>query len=471
MAKAKKKTSTKRKKTSLYQEEVRVPPQNIEAEISVLGALMIDNNAITKIADILRPENFYKGKHEKIYNAILELYQEQQPIDILSVSSKLKEKKVLKEIGGRSYLTDLVNSVATASNILSHAKLVQKKALLRKLIGAASEVVNLGYEEDRPLDEILDSAESKIFSVSQQSIKKEFSPINNLLESAFVRIDEMHKDSSKFRGIATGFYDLDNILSGLQKSDLIILAARPSIGKTSFALNLAQYAAINNKTPVGIFSLEMSSDQLVDRMLASQADVNLWNLKTGNLDSESEDDDFQKIGDAMGVLSEAPIYIDDSATSNIMEMRTMARRLQAEHGLELLIIDYLQLMEGRAGSMGDSRVQEISEISRGLKNLAKELNIPVVALSQLSRAVESRSPQIPKLSDLRESGSIEQDADIVLFLYREDRENPETENKNIVEVHIAKHRNGPIGKMALYFDEETTAFKSLEKHHSEKESN
>ncbi len=471
MAKAKKKTSAKRKKTSLYQEEVRVPPQNIEAEISVLGALMIDNNAITKIADILRPENFYKGKHEKIYNAILELYQEQQPIDILSVSSKLKEKKVLKEIGGRSYLTDLVNSVATASNILSHAKLVQKKALLRKLIGAASEVVNLGYEEDRPLDEILDSAESKIFSVSQQSIKKEFSPINNLLESAFVRIDEMHKDSSKFRGIATGFYDLDNILSGLQKSDLIILAARPSIGKTSFALNLAQYAAINNKTPVGIFSLEMSSDQLVDRMLASQADVNLWNLKTGNLDSESEDDDFQKIGDAMGVLSEAPIYIDDSATSNIMEMRTMARRLQAEHGLELLIVDYLQLMEGRAGSMGDSRVQEISEISRGLKNLAKELNIPVVALSQLSRAVESRSPQIPKLSDLRESGSIEQDADIVLFLYREDRENPETENKNIVEVHIAKHRNGPIGKVALYFDEETTAFKSLEKHHSEKESN
>lgn len=467
MAKKKKnQKESKRKKTSLYQEEVRIPPQNIEAEVSVLGALMIDNNAITKIADILKPENFYKEKNEKIYNAILELYQEQQPIDILSVSSKLKEKKILKEIGGRSYLTDLVNSVATASNILSHAKLVQKKALLRRLIESASEVVNLGYEEDKPLDEILDAAERKIFSVSQQSIKKEFSPINNLLESAFIRIDEMHKNADKFRGIPTGFYDLDNILSGLQKSDLVILAARPSIGKTSFALNLAQYAAVKEKIPVGIFSLEMSSDQLVDRMLSSQADVNLWNLKTGNLDSDSDDDDFQKIGDAMGVLSEAPIYIDDSATSNIMEMRTMARRLQAEHGLELLIVDYLQLMEGR-GSGGDSRVQEISEISRGLKNLAKELNIPVIALSQLSRAVENRSPQIPKLSDLRESGSIEQDADVVLFLYREDRENPETENKKIIEVHIAKHRNGPIGKVALYFDEETTSFKSLEKHHSD----
>lgn len=457
----------KEKKTSLYKEEIKMPPQNIEAEVSVLGALMIDKNAITRIADVLKAENFYKDKNRQIYEAMIELYQEQQPIDILSVSSKLKEKKILKEIGGRSYLTDLINSVATASNIVSHAKLIQKKSILRKLIESASEIVNLGYEEDKPLDEILDKAEKKIFSVSQQSIKRDFTPINSLLESAFVRIDEMHKDSGKFRGIPTGFYDLDNILSGFQKSDLIILAARPSIGKTSLALNLARNIAVDKKIPVGIFSLEMSSDQLVDRMLSAQANINLWNLRTGNLDSDSEDDDFQKIGDAMGVLSEAPIFIDDSATSNIMEMRTMARRLQAEHGLEFLIIDYLQLMEGRGVRSSDNRVQEISEISRGLKNLAKELNIPIVALSQLSRAVESRSPQIPRLSDLRESGSIEQDADVVLFLYREDRENPETENKNITEVHIAKHRNGPVGKIALYFDEETTSFRSLEKHHTE----
>ncbi|MDD3608113.1 MAG: replicative DNA helicase [Candidatus Moranbacteria bacterium] len=454
-----------KRKTSLYKDQLRIPPQNIEAEISVLGALMIDKNAITKIADIIRPEDFYKAKHEKIFESIMELYQEQQPLDILSVSSRLKEKKILEDIGGRGYLTEIINSVATASNVVSHAKLVQKKSILRKLIETASDIVELGYQEDRPLDEILDESQQKLFAVSQQSVKNDFSSLNKLLESAFIRIDEMHKDSTKFRGVPTGFYDLDNILSGLQKSDLIILAARPSIGKTSFALELARNAAIKSKMPVGIFSLEMSSDQLVDRMLAAQANVNLWNLRTGNLDSDSEDDDFQKIGDAMGVLSEAPIFIDDSAISNIMDMRTMARRLQAEKGLGLLVVDYLQLMEGRGNRNNDSRVQEISEISRGLKNLAKELNVPIIALSQLSRAVESRNPQIPKLSDLRESGSIEQDADVVLFLYREDRENPETENKNIVEVYIAKHRNGPIGKVSLYFDEETTAFRSLDKRH------
>lgn len=463
---SKKKTKKgEKRKTSLYKDQLRMPPQNIEAEIAVLGALMIDKNAITKIADIIRPEDFYKAKHEKIFESILDLYQEQQPLDILSVSSRLKEKKILEDIGGRGYLTEIINSVATASNVVSHAKLVQKKSTLRKLIETASDIVELGYQEDRPLDELLDESQQKLFAVSQQSVKNEFSSLNKLLESAFIRIDEMHKDSAKFRGVPTGFYDLDNILSGLQKSDLIILAARPSIGKTSFALELARNAAVKSKMPVGIFSLEMSSDQLVDRMLAAQAVVNLWNLRTGNLDSDSEDDDFQKIGDAMGVLSEAPIFIDDSAISNIMEMRTMARRLQAEKGLGLLVIDYLQLMEGRGNRNNDSRVQEISEISRGLKNLAKELNVPIVALSQLSRAVESRSPQIPKLSDLRESGSIEQDADVVLFLYREDRENPDTENKNIVEVHIAKHRNGPVGKVSLFFDEETTAFRSLDKRH------
>ncbi|MDZ7612084.1 MAG: replicative DNA helicase [Candidatus Moranbacteria bacterium] len=454
--------SGKKKRTSLYQSEVRMPPHNTDAEISTLGSLMIDKNAITKVADILQPEDFYKEKHEKIFQAVQELYHDQESLDILSVSSRLKEKKQLKEVGGRSYLTEIINAVPSASNVASYANLVRKKSILRRLITAASDIVEMGYEEEKPIDEVLDKAESSLFSVGQRSIKQDFSSINNLLESAFDRIDEMHKDSGKFRGVPTGFYDLDGVLSGLQKSDLIILAARPSLGKTSFALNLAANAAIQSNIPVGVFSLEMSSDQLVDRMLAAQSGVNLWNLRTGNLDSDSEDDDFQKIGDAMGVLSEAPIYIDDSATANIMEMRTMARRLQAEKGLGLLIIDYLQLMEGRGGKSSDNRVQEISEISRGLKNLAKELNVPIIALSQLSRAVENRSPQIPRLSDLRESGSIEQDADVAMFLYREDREKPETENQNLVEVIIAKHRNGPVGKVSMFFDDATTSFKSLE---------
>jgi replicative DNA helicase len=454
-----------KKKSSFLKEHLRVPPNNADAEISVLGSLMIDKDAITKIADVLQADDFYEERNGEIFESILSLYSEQMPLDILSVSSRLKDKGALKRIGGKSYLTELINAVPTASNVLSYAKLVRQKSLLRKLITSASDIVEMGYEEGRPIDEILDEAERKLFAVSQRSIKQDFTPINQLLEGAFIRIDEMHKNKDKFRGVETGFPDLDKILSGLQKSDLIILAARPSIGKTSLALNIAKHAAVKTKTPVGIFSLEMSSDQLVDRMLAAEARVNLWSLRTGNLNEE--DDDFQKIGDAMGVLSEASIFIDDSATANIMEMRTMARRLQSEHNLGLIIIDYLQLMEGRGARASDSRVNEISEISRGLKNLAKELNVPVIALSQLSRAVESRSPQIPKLSDLRESGSIEQDADVVMFLYREDRENPETENKNIIDAIVAKHRNGPIGKVALYFDEEHTAFQSLERYHDD----
>lgn len=453
-------------KTSLYQDKLRMPPHNIEAEVSTLGALMIDKDAITKVADIICPDDFYKDKNGRIYETILELYQEQEPLDILSVSSKLKDKKLLKEVGGRVYLTELMNAVPSASNVISYANLVRKKSVLRNLIRTASEIVEMGYAEEKPIDEILDKAEQNLFSVGQKSIKQDFAPMSSLLEKAFLRIDEMHNNAGKFRGIATGFADLDKLLSGLQKSDLIILAARPSIGKTSFALNLAINVAVKEKASVGVFSLEMSSDQLVDRMLSTQSGVNLWNLRTGNLASDSEDDDFQKIGDAMGVLSEAKIHIDDSATANIMEMRTMARRLQADKGLDLLIIDYLQLMEGR-GKNSDNRVQEISEISRGLKNLAKELNVPIIALSQLSRAVENRSPQIPRLSDLRESGSIEQDADVTMFLYREDREKPETENKNIVEVIVAKHRNGPVGTVSLFFDEKTTSFKDLEKYKSE----
>jgi replicative DNA helicase len=323
----------------------------------------------------------------------------------------------------------------------------------------------MGYKESEDVEKILDEAEQKLFSVSQKYIKQDFVSIKSILESAFNRIDELHKGDHKLRGIPCGFPDLDNLLAGFQKSDLIIVAARPSIGKTSLALDLARQIAVQQKVPIGIFSLEMSSDQLIDRMLSAQSGVDLWRLRTGRLKSEDGDDDFQKIGEAMGILSEAPIFIDDAGSSNVMEMRTMARRLQSEHNVGLIIIDYLQLMEGRSG--GDNRVNEISEISRALKQLARELNIPIIALSQLSRAVESRSPQIPKLSDLRESGSIEQDADIVMFLYREDREKPDTPNKNIIELHIAKHRNGPVGKISLYFDERITSFKSLERARTE----
>ncbi|MFA4817264.1 MAG: replicative DNA helicase [Parcubacteria group bacterium] len=447
-------------------ENLKVPPQNIEAERSVLGALMLDKDAIIKVANLIRIGDFYKDDHNAIYEAMVELYEQREPIDVLSLSNRLEEKKLLDKVGGSSYLTDLVNSVPSASNIVHYAKVVQKKSTLRKLITTASEIVELGYNESEDVEKVLDEAEQKLFSVSQKYIKQDFVPIKTILEAAFNRIDELHKGDHKLRGIPSGFPDMDNILAGFQKSDLVIIAARPSIGKTTLALDLARQVSIREKIPVGIFSLEMSSDQLIDRMLAAQSGVDLWRLRTGNLKSEEGDDDFQRIGEAMGILSEAPIFIDDAGSSNVMEIRTMARRLQAEHNVGLIIVDYLQLMEGRSGG-GDNRVNEISEISRALKQLAKELNIPVIALSQLSRAVESRSPQIPKLSDLRESGSIEQDADIVMFLYREDREKPDTPNKNIVEIHVAKHRNGPVGRFSLYFNETSTTFKSLERAHTE----
>jgi len=444
--------------------DLRVPPHNLEAEQSVLGCLMLDKDAVIKIADLLKVGDFYKDIHNLIYDAMLELYEQREPLDVLSISNKLDEKKQLEKIGGSSYLASLVGTVPSASHIVHYAKVVQKKALLRRLIHAATEILEAGYNEGDDIEKILDDAEQKLFGVSQKYIKQDFVPIRSILEAAFNRIDELHRDGSKFRGIPTGFADLDNIMAGLQKSDLVILAARPSIGKTSLALDIARHIAVHENTAVGMFSLEMSSDQLVDRMLAAEANVDLWKLRTGRLKSDGENNDFQRIGDAMGVLSEAKLFIDDTASANIMEMRTMARRLQAEHHLGLIIIDYLQLMEGRGG---DNRVQEISEISRGLKNLARELNIPILALSQLSRAVEARSPQIPKLSDLRESGSIEQDADVVLFLYREDREKPDTPNKGIVKVIIAKHRNGPVGEISTFFQENCASFKSLEKIHKQ----
>ncbi|MDY0302241.1 MAG: replicative DNA helicase, partial [Candidatus Moranbacteria bacterium] len=427
---------------SAKNETVRIPPNNVEAEQSILGSLMLDKDAIVKIADFLLPIDFYQDKHRTIFEAMLALYENREPIDVLSISNKLDETNKLEDIGGSSYIASLVNIVPSASHVIHYAKVVQKKAMLRRLISAADQIVEMGYSGNEDVERILDEAEQRIFKVSQKYLKQDFVPIKSILENAFNRIDELHRDDGSLRGVPSGFIDLDKVLAGFQKSDLVILAARPSIGKTTLALDIARQVGVQAKVPVGIFSLEMSSDQLIDRMLAAQAGIDLWRLRTGKLRSSGPENDFEKLNEAMGILSEAPIYIDDTASANIMEMRTMARRLQTEHNLGLIIIDYLQLMEGRKMS-GDNRVQEISEISRALKQLARELNIPIIALSQLSRQVESRSPQIPKLSDLRESGSIEQDADVVMMLYREDREKPDTPNKQIVDVIVAKHRNGP----------------------------
>jgi len=446
----------------------KLPPQNLEAENFILGSLLIDPNVIIKVADIVNPEDFYKDAHAQIYSAMRELYAKREPIDILSLTSKLEEKGILEEIGGRTYIANLANSVGTSSNVSYYAELVQRKATLRRLIAAASEIGDMGYNEDEEIDKLLDEAEKRLFNVSQKFLKQAFQPIDTLLSQAFDRIDDLHKQSGKLRGLATGFNDLDNLLAGLQKSDLIILAARPSVGKTSLALDIARQAATLNKVAVGIFSLEMSKEQLVDRMLCAEAGVSLWKMRTGKLSDKQESDDFSRIGQAMGVLAETPIFIDDSASANIMEIRTKARRLQMEHKLELLVIDYLQLMEGRS-RYGDNRVQEIAEISRSLKGIARELNIPVLALSQLSRAVEQTRPAIPKLAHLRESGSIEQDADVVMFIYRKSADrgyNPEElseEEKNTAEVYVAKHRNGPVGKVNLRFDEETVSFKNMAK--------
>ena len=389
----------------------KLPPQNIEAEKSLLGCLIIDKNAITKVVDYLEPRDFYKKQHQQIYEAICDLFERGEEVDLLAVSNRLKEKGILEEIGGNSYLTELANSVPNALHVLNYAKIVQRKRILRDLIEASYEIAQLGYNESEDIDVLLDKAEKRIFSIAQKSLTQRFVPLKEELEEAFERIDRISKYKGAIRGVPTGFIDLDNLLSGFQKSDLIILASRPSIGKSSLALNIAANVAVNHKMPVGIFSLEMSKDQIVDRLIASQANVDLWRLRTGYLSSEGENNDFARIQQALGILSEAPIFIDDAATSNVLQMRAMARRLQAEHGLALLIIDYLQLIEPRNSKA--SMVQQMTEVSRALKSLARELNVPVLALSQLSRAVEQRTPPIPRLSDLRESGCLTGDTLIV----------------------------------------------------------
>lgn len=445
----------------------KIPPQSLEAEMSLLGSLLIDKEAMLKVADAVRMEDFYKDAHAKIFEAIMELFAKSEPLDLLTLSNRLQEKNHLEGVGGRAYLAALTNTVPTASNVAHYANIVHRKATRRRLLTASQEITRLSYQEEvDDLERILDEAQQHLFSVSQIYFKQAFTPIRGVLADAFDRIDELHKNKGQLRGTPTGFKSLDNLLAGLQKSDLIVLAARPSVGKTSFALDIVRHIAAKQKISVGLFSLEMSKEQLVDRLLCSEANVDLWKMRTGRLSDRPEDDDFPRIGHAIGVLSEAPIFIDDSPNINIMQIRTKARRLQAEHGLGLIVIDYLQLMESKGNI--ENRVQEVAEITRGLKGIARELNIPVLALSQLSRVVEQSKPAIPKLSHLRESGSIEQDADVVLFIYRKsvDRnyraEDIAPDERTLAEIHIAKHRNGPTGMVKVSFNEAYASFRTLE---------
>ncbi len=445
-------------------QNVKVPPQNPEAEASLLGAILIDSDAIVKIADAVGEDDFYEERHHRIYEAIKQLYEKHSPVDVLTLSDQLRSTGYLDMVGGSAYLTELTNFVPTASHVEQYAEIVAQKALRRRLIKASQDILSYGFDETRGFQELIEEAESRLFEVSQRHIKQDIISLETILAESFDRLDELHKDKGKIRGVPTGYRDLDDKLAGFQKSDLVVLAARPSMGKTALALNLAHHVAVNSELPVLIFSLEMSKEQLVDRLLAMESGVDAWALRTGNL----TDSDFEKIGHAMGTLSEAQIFIDDTPGITVSDLRTKARREAHLRPIGLIIVDYLQLMSGGSRFANSSNiVQEVSEISRGLKGVARELNVPVLALSQLSRSVESRSPQIPQLADLRESGSIEQDSDVVMFIYREEYYNPESDRKNITDILIKKHRNGPTGAVELHFDREKQRFSSLDKKHSQ----
>jgi len=443
---------------------LKLPPQDIDAERSVLGALMLDKNAIIRVADLIKADNFYTPTHTRIFEAIFELFKRGEPIDILTVTKKLKDKNLLTEVGGSAYLTDLINSVPTATHISYYAKLVKQKKLLRDLIRASAEINERVFDTSEDPEDLLDEVEQKIFAISQKSRPQNFVPIKDELKAAYERIEKLHQGERGLRGVSTGFDELDNYLSGLQRSDLIILGARPSLGKTALCLDIARNAAIKTKTPVGIFSLEMSKDQVIDRLIAAEAQVALWKLRTGRL---TEDIEFEMIQEALDRLSQAPIFIDDTPSANIIQVRSMVRRLQAEHGLGLLVVDYIQLIQPRTNT--DNMVQAMTEVSRGLKSLARELEVPILAAAQLSRAVEQREIKIPRLADLRESGSIEQEADVVLFIYRKDRDKfePSLEDQNTAEIIIAKHRNGPLASVQLKFDAEKVSFRTIEKFRSQ----
>jgi replicative DNA helicase len=440
----------------------RVPPQDVEMEKALLGALMLNQNAMYEVADLIGVDSFYAGKHRIVFDAMLGLYAKSEPVDVVTVSTKLKERKQLKEIGGAAYLTELANAAASPGSARHYAQTVQTKFVLRALIDASSKIGEIAFEEDRDIEEILDEAQSAVFSVSNAPMLRTFTTIKEELTEAWERLETLQKHAGTMRGVPSGFPQLDNMLAGFQKSDLIILAARPSIGKTALALDIARLTATKHKTPVGIFSLEMSSQQLVDRMLAAQSGVNSWKLRTGKI---NDDEDFERLQAGMAALSEAPIYIDDKPGSTVLAMRSVARRLKMEKNLGLIIIDYLQLITPTQSHGGDNLVQQVTEISRSLKGMARELDVPVLALSQLSRAVEQRGGR-PRLSDLRDSGSIEQDADVVMFIHREDMMKNRSdldERNNIAEILIEKHRNGPVGKVDLRFDDEKTTFVSIEK--------
>ncbi|MCX6781458.1 MAG: replicative DNA helicase [Candidatus Magasanikbacteria bacterium] len=449
----------------------RVPPHNDEAEQSLLGAILIDKEAIFKIHDMLHPDDFYRDAHRVIYEACTELSAKHEPIDILSLANRLSEKNQLDLVGGNTQLATLTNMVPTAAHVVNYAQIVHRKGILRRLLKASENISRIAFEEAEDIEDTFDKAQKEIYGVSSMSGSKTLTPIRDVLADAFDRIDELHREKGKLRGIPTGFVALDNIMAGLQKSDLIIIAARPSVGKSSFVLDMARVAATRHKVPTAIFSLEMSKEQLVDRLLCAEANIDLWKLRTGHLAEREDSDDFARLGHAMGTLSEAQLYIDDTASLNITQIRTKARRLQMEQGLGLVIVDYLQLMDSKSGGNSDNRVQEVAEITRGLKSLARELNVPVIALSQLARAVEQSKPAIPKLMHLRESGSIEQDADIVMFIYRKSADRnyrPEEisqEEKHLAEIHIAKHRNGPTGVVQLFFNETTANFRNLDSTH------
>ena len=444
-------------------QNLRIPPQSLDAEMALLGSIMLRPEAMYEITDIINPNSFYAEKHRLTFDTMLDLFKKSSPIDLLSLSSRLEEKKMLEQIGGASYLTELVNTVPSSANVKHYADIVQKKYMMRELIRASEHISVLGYDEATDLENLLDEAEKTIFNVTKHfSSNQRFKELKPLLNEAYERLEKLSSSTHELRGVPTGFKSLDDMLAGFQKSDLIILAARPSVGKTALALDIARRTAVNHGTEVGIFSLEMSSQQLVDRIMAAQSRVDSWMIRKGKVN----DDGFTHIRNALDELSRAPIFIDDQPGNNILKMRSVARKLKSEKGLKLLIVDYLQLMLPTSSRANDSTVQQVTEISRSLKNLARELEIPVIALSQLSRAVEQRGGR-PRLSDLRDSGSIEQDADVVMFIHSDEQKNEDGKRNPIIEkdIIIAKHRNGPVGEVKFKFDSQKTTFVELDHSH------
>jgi replicative DNA helicase len=441
--------------------DIKVPPHDDQAEKSLLGAILIDKDAVVDVVEFLRPEHFYQEANARIFASMLSLFERHDPIDIVTITAELKKAGYLDKVGGANYLTELLNIVPTSAHAENYGRLIQDNYLRRSLISSGAKITEEAFKEEGDVKKILDLAESEIFSISQYHRRQDFIAIKDALAESFDRLDELHKKAGGLRGVPTGFMDLDNRLAGMQASNLLILAARPGQGKTALVLNIAQHVTVEQKIPIGFFSLEMSKEEIVDRLLVAQADVDAWRLKTGKL----TDEDFSKLSTAMGELAEAPLFIDDTPGANILEIRTKARRLQVQQNIALLIVDYLQLID--AGRRFDNRVQEVSLISASLKNLARELKIPVLAVSQLSRAVEARGTKVPQLADLRESGAIEQDADVVMFLYRE--EEPQNWGEQILtKLLIAKHRNGPLGEIDLLFRGDRIKFFGVEKKREEK---